>query len=330
MIPSSFVREGSSRAALRGELRDAMWLALVPIAVAVTLGVLLLPRDAIPDGVPLPIPDGRALLHTAAVDHELAERARGEPLPASVRALGSAIRTFHMLEAGAAAGTDTMAQARTALDSTAANALREGDDTVLRLRAIQLESFLKEVEHLDETGMQSVELASVAGNFVAAMQIEGWYDGRVVVASGGALRAMFKEMWNRLVGLEKNAAFAVPLDEERALYALYLSRPHPPASARAALDAARRGASDADACNALVEAERVAVETWRLDRISRLSAIDPSYPAQYARGLANLRRGEYVHAADDLGAWLHAHPDGPLALRARSYLRAAILAAQVP
>lgn len=306
-----------------------MWLALVPIATAITLGMLLLPRDALPDGVPLPVPDGRALATAAAVDHELAARARREPLPASVRALGSAIRTFHMLEAGAAVGADTISQAHAALDSTAANALDDGDEPVLRLRALQLESFLQEVEHLQQTGTQSAELAAIAGNFVSAMQIEGWYDGHVVAASEGALRAMFKEMWNRLLGLDKRAAFAVPLDEERALYALYLSRPHPPASARAALDAARRGAGDASACRAVVEAERVAVETWRIDRISRLSAIDPAYPAEYARGLANLRRGDYVHAADDLGTWLRAHPDGPLALRARSYLRSAVLAAQV-
>lgn len=306
-----------------------MWLALVPIAVAATLGVLLLPRRALPDGVPLPVPDGHALTRAAAVDHELAERARREPLPATVRALGSALRTFHMLEAGAPAGVDTLSQAHDALEAAAATALREGNDTMLRLRAAQLESFLNEVDRFEQTGLQSSELAAVAGNFVPAMQAEGWYDGHSLAASEGALRAMFKEMWNRLLGLESNSAFAVPLDEERALYVLYLSRPHPAASARAALEAARRGASDARTCQAVVEAERVAIEAWRIDRISRLSAIDSSYPAKYARGVANLRRGQFVRAADDLASWLQDHPDGPLALRARSYLRAAALAAQV-
>jgi len=305
-----------------------MWLALVPIAVAATLGVLLLPRQALPDGVPLPVPDGRGLTRAAAHDHELAEQARRQLLPPTVRALGSALRTFHMLEAGAPAGKDTLSQAHAALDATAATALREGDDAMLRLRAVQLESFLAEVDRFEQTGVQSSELASIAGNFVAAMQAEGWCDGHSLVASDGALRAMFKEMWNRLLGLEKSLAFAVPLDEERALYALYLSRPHPAASARAALDAARRGAADARGCEAVDEAERIAIETWRIDRIARLSAIDSSYPAMYARGVANLRRGEYVHAAEDLTAWLHDHPDGALALRARAYLRAAVLATQ--
>ena len=306
-----------------------MWLALVPMVVAVTLGVLLLPRQALPDGVPLPVPDGDALERSAAADHGLAELARSQPLPPRVRELGSAIRTYHLLEAGGAGGTDPMSKAHAALQATVTAARPDGDDAILRLRAVQLESFLQEVDRFELAGAQSEELASVAGNFVASMQIEGWYDGHSLAASEGALRAMFKEMWNRLLGLDREPAFQVPLDEERALYALYLSRPHPAASAREAIAAARRGAGDARACDAVIEAERVAVETWRIDRIARLSAIDPTYPAAYARGVANLRRGEFLHAADDLGAWLRAHPDGPLALRARSYLRSAIAATQI-
>ncbi len=45
----------------RRELRDSMWLALVPVGVAVVLGVLLVPRRAAPEAVPLPIADGAAL-----------------------------------------------------------------------------------------------------------------------------------------------------------------------------------------------------------------------------------------------------------------------------
>jgi hypothetical protein len=136
-------------------------------------------------------------------------------------------------------------------------------------------------------------------------------------------------MWNALLRLDQQPAFAPPLDEQRSLYALYLSRPHAAPAMRDAIVAARRGARDARTCEAVAEADRMAVETWRIERISRLATIDPTYPAIYARGVANLRRGDFVHAADDLGAWLSEHPDGPLALRARVYLRAASLAATV-
>ena len=66
----------------RREARDAMWLALVPLGVALVLGVLLLPRSAPPESVPLPIADAHALERIAAdADHQLAELARHEPLP---------------------------------------------------------------------------------------------------------------------------------------------------------------------------------------------------------------------------------------------------------
>jgi hypothetical protein len=308
--------------------REAISLALVPIGVAITLGMLLLPRQALPDAVPLPVTDGRALAHAAAVDHELAEQARRQPLSGPIRALGSALRDLHRLEVGAG-GTLTVTQVRQNVDARLAEALSGGYDALLRLRAVQLESFLAEVRRFEETHVQSDELVGVAGGFVRSMENEGWYDGRSFAASDGALRAMFKEMWNALLRLDQERAFAPPLDEERSLYALYLSRPHAAPAMRDAIVAARRGARDARTCEAVAEADRIAVETWRIERISRLATIDPTYPALYARGVANLRRGEFVHAADDLGTWLSEHPDGPLALRARAYLRAASLAARV-
>jgi hypothetical protein len=179
------------------------------------------------------------------------------------------------------------------------------------------------------SGVESDDLVAVAGPFLAEMRFEGWCTGRVLSAGDAALRAMFKEMWNGLVGVGDRAAFRPSLDEERALYALYLLRPHPTRAMRDALAAARRAAHDAPSCDALAQAERVADEAWRLDRITRLAAIDPLYPAAFARGVSNLRRGDYAHAADDLSAWLAAHPDGPFTLRARAALRTAIAALRI-
>jgi hypothetical protein len=75
--------------------------------------------------------------------------------------------------------------------------------------------------------------------------------------------------------------------------------------------------------------ERRAIERWRLDRISRLAAFDPSYPADYARGVASYRAGDYVAAAEAFRSWLNDHPDGPFSLRAAGYLRAAAGAARL-
>jgi TolA-binding protein len=150
-------------------------------------------------------------------------------------------------------------------------------------------------------------------------------------------------MWNAFLGLEERGGtsparpeggphledLAPTLDEQRVLYAFYLSHPHPSKSMRDAIGSARRGAHDAKACQALVEAERAATESWRLERIARVAALDPAYPADYARGIATFRRGEYRASAASFRKWLDAHPDGALALRAQNFLRAAADADQV-
>jgi TolA-binding protein len=98
---------------------------------------------------------------------------------------------------------------------------------------------------------------------------------------------------------------------------------------RDALEAARRGARDAASCQALDEAERGATETWKLEHIARLAAIDPAYPADYARGIASFRRGDFGASTKAFRSWLRDHPEGPLALRAQSFLRAATAADRV-
>lgn len=307
-----------------------MWLALVPVGVALVLGVLLVPRSAEPEGVPLPLPDAASLARTVAADRALADRARHEPLPGAVRALGSAIRAFHTLEAHDAEAHQ-LYEARAAVDEDLALALAPpaGTEPLLELRALQLESFLDEVHRFEATGEQSEELGALAGAFVRAMTLEGWVQGHHVVADEAALRALFKNMWNGFLGPEVHAEFAPTLDEERALYAFYLSHPHPSRSMRDAIEAARRGARNAKDCSALEQAERAATESWRLEHIERLRAIDPSYPADYARGVASYGRGDFVASARAFRAWLIEHPEGPLSLRAKNYLRAAVAAESV-
>lgn len=315
---------------MTGKDRDALWLALVPLGVAFVLGVLLLPRRAEPEGVPLPLPDAASLARTAAADHALAEKARRQPLPGAVRALGSALRAFHTLEAHDAEARD-LYEARGAVDEALVDALRGGSEPLLELRALELEGFLEEVHRFESTGQQSEELAALAGAFVRSTTEEGWVRGHHVEADDAALRVLFKDMWNGFLGpeLRTGAAFAPTLDEQRELYAFYLSHPHPSRAMREAIEAARRGARDAKDCEALKQVEHAAVASWQIDHIERLRAIDPSYPADYARGVASYGRADYAASARAFRAWLSAHPDGSLSLRARNYLRAASAAESV-
>jgi hypothetical protein len=312
----------------RRELRDAMWLALVPLGVAFVLGVLLLPRRAVPESVPLPIADLGELVRVAAADHLRAERARHELLPGPVRALGTALRDFHTLEA-ANDDTHQLYRAKQAVDDALLETLRGGTEPLLELRAVQLEGFLDEMHHFEATGEQSAELKALAGGFVRSLTSEGWCVGHAVAAGDDALRTMFKQMWNALLGVQGKAELAPTLDEQRAVFAFYLSHARPPRAMREALDAARRGARDATACAAVAEAESAATESWRLERIGRLGAIDPAYPADFARGVASYRGGDFGASVHAFQTWLRDHPDGPLALRAQNYLRGAASAERV-
>jgi hypothetical protein len=318
---------GEGSLSRKSELRDAMTLAVVPVGVAVLFGLLLLPRAVVPEGVPVPIADSRELARTATADHELAERARREPLPGSVRALGSALRQFHAVEVRD--DLRAVGDARTAVDDALPAALEAGDEPLLRLRAVQLEGFLEEARRFESTGVESPELVALAGGFVRSMRTEGWIEGHTLATGPGALAALFKQMWSSFIGLGARPAFAPSLDEERALYALYLARPHAPPRVRTILEARRRGARDARDCREVAEAESKAVARWTLEKIMQLGALDPAYPFAYARGVATFGAGDYVTSASSFREWLSAHPDGPLALRARSYLRAAALYARL-
>jgi hypothetical protein len=298
-----------------------VWLVLIPIGVAVLFAMLLLPRRGVPDSVPVPIPDGRALERVAARDRDLAEQVRREPLPGPVRALGSAIRAYHVIEAGGDARD--LGRARSDADAALFEARQAGEGLLLRLRAVEVESFLVELRRFESTGVESDEIAALAGAFVRSMRTAGWCQGNTLLPDEPARRAMFKQMWNAFLGLDSTPAFALSLDEQRALYAFFLSYPHPSPARRDSLERARRGAHDARACQALAEAERAATEEWRIDRIGRLASIDPTYPAAYAHGVASFRRGDYMVAARDFQAWLTVHPEGELSLRAQSFLRAA-------
>jgi len=305
----------------RAELLDAVRLAVVSFGVAILFGLLLLPRRGAPDDVPLPIADRAALARAVAVDRDLAARARSEPLPGPVRALGSAIRAYHSIEASQS--TADLTRARGAVDAAMVEAFSSGSEALLGLRAVELEGFLEEIRRFESTGVETDELTALAGGFIRSMRTAGWCEGHALVPREPALRTLFKEMWNAFLGLQGRPEFQPTLDEERVLYALYLSSPHPSAAMRAAVESARRGARDANACEGVREAERSAIEDWRLERIRRLAAIDPAYPAAFARGVASFGRGDYRAASVAFQTWLVAHPEGPLSLRAHSFLRAA-------
>jgi hypothetical protein len=313
------------RARRSREFRDAARLAGIPVGVAVVLAALLAPRAAIPCAVPVPVADAGNVAQAVMGDRLRAARARQHALPGPTRALGTAIREFHAGEAGGLSA-GAMGDARVRVDVALVEVLGAPDagrEALLDLRAVQLEDFLTEVHRLRTTGKSSPELEQLAGGFLQSMKADGWYDDRSLLPDDGVLRVMFKEMWNTVVGLQRRPDLAPTLDEERLVYAFYLRHPHPSRPMREALVASRRGASDGGRGLGFERAERAAIEAWRVDRIGRLAALDPTYPADFARGIAQYSAGAFEASASSFRSWLREHPDGPWTLRARNYLRAA-------
>jgi tetratricopeptide (TPR) repeat protein len=129
-------------------------------------------------------------------------------------------------------------------------------------------------------------------------------------------RAAFKKRWNEVAGL-KGGAFEPALDEERAFYRFLLEHPlHP----RAPLTTPPALATAPPALDALGAYEG----QYMLKKIDELSALDPAYPADFARGIILYRLGRYLPSAEAFRRHLDASPDGPFTLRAQNYLRSAL------
>jgi TolA-binding protein len=159
------------------------------------------------------------------------------------------------------------------------------------------------------------------------MRLAGWCVDHTISMPEDALRTAFKLTWNGVLGLDTRRELAPTLDEMRALYMFYLRHPHAPEAVRDRLEAARRTAGTAQACAALDAGEEMAAETWRIEKIRKLGAIDPAYPTAFALGVAQFRHGSFEAAAESFRDWLRAHPEGAYTLRARNHLRAALIEA---
>lgn len=306
------------------------WLALVPVGLFVTMGALMIPRSAPPVDTPLPEIDERAL---DAVTHEDAMRvaaAKTTRLPGDVLALGSAIRAFNALQGGAAKATEEDAvAARAAIDDarTLLGTRETGPSDLLTLRAVQLDAFLGEVGRFEETGVVSPNLEELGGAFIDRMRDAGWVTGsNHVLLTQAQRRAAFKVVWNAVAGVDQLLLFQLTLDEQRALYTLYLAHPHVAEGQRTALEAQRAAAKTEAACDRVDFDERRSLEMWRVEKIKRLGALDPTYPTAFALGGAYYRAGRYDLSIESYRSWLAAHPEGPLALRAQNHLRAAVTA----
>lgn len=340
---SSAPRTSTRNVALDGRRRgwtrhlDGWEPGLVAVVLAGSAAILAVPRPVEPAELPLPIADVRALTRARDADLARAREAEQLGLDTDVRELGSAFRAFGAVDADPDHDPSELLAVRKRLVAAVGPALAQGDEALLRLRAYQQRSFIREVRRFEATGEVTDELRELAGDFVGLLRQNAWIEERGVerrvAMNETVLSALFKKRWSAVVGLQRSP-FDLTLDEERALLGFLLSRPaiaargaeergsptsRPPAPRQAGAPGARPPA----AAMLAVEARR-AEERYRLRKIDELAALDPTYPKHLARGVVFYRLGEYLQAVEAFRSHLDEHPDGPHTLRARNYLRAAL------
>ncbi|MCA9583876.1 MAG: hypothetical protein KC657_00800 [Myxococcales bacterium] len=308
----------------RKDTRRVSALALVPVVVAALLILLLFPHATAPEAVPMPLVDDRLVSAVERSDDAIARDARARGLPSQLRAVGSAIRAVHTSRVAGVSEAELFGLTEH-LGMTIADLGARGEIAELaRLRAVQLEAFLREARALERTGASSPELIALAGDFATHMRSVGWLERGELTLDDHERRVVYKAMWNAMVALPQVKELALTLDETRVLYRLYLRKPHAPDLARAAGRNRRAMAMTDEAC-ALANADEVrASELWRADKIRLLGKIDPTYPTAFALGVVYYRAGDFARSSDAFSEWIDKHPTGPWSLRARNHLRAAL------
>ena len=305
--------------------KDARWLALIPLTAFVLAMLLMMPRTVAPEDVPLPQVDGKALEAIRRDDDKRAASARETRLPGGALAVGTRLRALNKLQATNASAED-IGVARTSLEVAFRTFLsdEQGPDALRTLRAVQLETFLAEVERFEATGQATPELQEIAGGFVDRMSAAGWIKGRTVVLDDAQRRAAYKLVWTATLGADSIPGLTLALDEQRVLYTLYIAHPHAGEAKRPWHESKRRAATTDDDCTRAMAEEKLSMEEWRTEKIKRLGQLDPTYPTAFALGVALYRARRYDQSAQAFQNWVVAHPDGPLSLRARNHLKAAL------
>jgi hypothetical protein len=317
---------------------------LIAVFIAGTAAVLAVPRSVEPAEIPMPLPNARALSLVAAADEARAQAAEELGLDADVRELGSGIRAFgHVDENPLRTDAELLAARKRVLDAVGP-ALAQGDEAVLRLRAYQLRSFLREVRRWRATGEESDELRELGGDFLGLLRRSGWlgdrrrpstaplvHEDRQLTMDDAVLCVLFKKRWSAIAGIERSP-FDVTLDEERALFGFLLSHPLGAAPSGALEAPIQRGeASEARstaAARIAAAQKRHAEDQYRLKKIEELALRDPTYPKELARGILLYRLGKYLPAVEAFRRHLDMFPDAAHVLRARNYLHAALSRAE--
>lgn len=289
------------------KLMDGWQAGAIVVAVAIVVALVSVPRPAVIDELPLPRTNLRIVAERSRVDEARARTLENQRPDYDVRALGEAIRLYGA--ADAAGDTPLGSRYLQKVGEATVPALAHGAEAVLSLRAFQMTLFLRELRAWEHSGVETAELRELAGGIIALLKRSQWVQpsgqGFTLKPDRFVLEILFRKRWNELTGF-KDPPFAVSLDEERAAYAFMLL--HPIVAPGTAPDRASQ-------CRA--------ADQYVLRKVVELSAIDPQYPSELARGMLLLRMGRPKDAVDVLAARVDRGDSGPYAMLVRNTLREA-------
>ena len=305
--PSAPARRGDSswlRRHLDGWQAGAVLLLLAGSAV-----ILAIPRSVEPRELPEPIVDWVALGHTMGQDDRWAQEAEAAELDVDVRAVGRELRAYN--SAASKQLEQEFVESRFRVVEATAKALRRSEPELLQLRAYQTTRFVQELRAWQQTGTLSNELQELGGDFVPMLERNRWCRGpsRELVMDEPVIRVLFKKRWNDITGADAGV-FQLTLDEQRLRYRFFMRYPLLPRKVRSE-------EMDDDAVRAYEDHARSKL-------VERLATVDPSFPADLARGVLLYGSKRYGPAAESFRRHLAASPDGPYALRAQNYLKASL------
>ncbi len=279
----------------------------IVIAVATLVSLIAIPRPAIPDDFPRPLPNRRVLDEIVRDDAKRAAAVTRDRLDYDVRAVGEAFRQYGLMDAQE--DTGAVARLMSELGPLVQRALAHGPEPLLQLRAVQTLAFLEQVRAYETSGTESQDLKELGGGFAAMVKRNEWErpagKGSRVDVPDDVRRVLFKKRWNEITGL-KQGAFALAVDEQRVFFAFLLDH-----------HAVMPQTSDRALAHSLCQNHN----EYLLRKIGELGQVDNQYPMDYAAGVVLLHLGRYKAAVEPLARHLDNFPNGPWTLRTRNALR---------
>lgn len=270
--------------------RGGAGLALVAAALVALLSV---PRPELPDAIPYPPVDHERAVTELEQARHTAHAAMDTPLPVDIRGVGERIRRCGVLEVSDPQGD--FARERTTLREAVLLLLQqERAPELVRLRELQATLLQRALtrDWLGEPAGASTELTELGARLPQHLEsVREWFGDDPYFEP--TVRALFIERWGLLIGFELLPAFEPSANDWRLIHRFRVLR--------------------------LLRASQLPDLAALRDALAGVARYSPSYPYDYATGIAYYRAGAFQEAAEAFGRHLASHPTSEWAVRAQNF-----------